>query len=293
MRAISLLLCACSSALWAQTIMGGSGSKPGVRFRYETRIEPESPGQKLTGFGAGGIVVASNFHRYMLDTDSKKYFGYDLSIDPEPGGMFRVTFQPLSLSPAKLELNPAEWNQIPLPPMPAPQIVRNRDVIALDLFVHPATGQKIVDYLFIQDDRPGLRLPSGPPRDYTVDDVPIMLSKMRLSVNGKQIEQWDGSMSGAAVFFYLPGRGRQVFSLAPNAELGFHRAGEVRGSSLTIAWGGDTYQIECDGPIAPGGGVFHLYVYPDPSWRPRRNAGEFLLGASDARSLVRASRSAR
>jgi len=286
MRVTSLLIllaCACSGA---QVVMSGSGSKTGVYFRYETRIEPELSGQKITGFG-GGLFVDGGFHRFLSDTTTRKYFGYDLSIDPQPGEMFRVTFEPLSLSAEKLRLEPAGgWSQISLPLLPAPQMVRSRDTIAVDLFVHPGTGQKIVDYLFIQDDRRAFRLPSGPPRDYTVDDVPIALNKLRLTVNGKQVDESGGGISGAAVYFYLPNYGRFVFSLAPHEQLGFRKAGEVRGSTLTITWGNDTFVLDCDGPIAPGGGVFHLYVFHEPSWRPR-GPDSFQLGASSARSLVR------
>ena len=279
---LMLLSCACS---YGQVIMSGSGGKPGIYFHYETRIEPELPGQKLTGFGRGGIIVGAGFHRYMTDDTTRKYFGYDLSIEPEPGGMFRVTVQPLSLSAEKLKLS--GWSQVPLPLLPSPQMVHTRDTIALDLFVHPGTGQKIVDYLFIQDDRVSLRLPSGPPRDYTIDDVPITLSRLRLTWNGKRVGEWEGSMSGTAVYFYLPNHGRFVFSLAPHEQLGYRKAGEVRGRTLTINWGNDTFAIVCDGPIAPGDGVFNLYVYHDPSWRPRGGPDAFHLGASDAASFVR------
>ncbi|MEX2264304.1 MAG: hypothetical protein WD696_20285 [Bryobacteraceae bacterium] len=278
-----LLSCACSGA---QVIMSGSGSKQGVHFRYETRVEPELPGQKVSGLGRGGLVVGTGFHRFLSDDTTKKYFGYDLAIEPQPGGIFRVAFQPLSLGAEKLGLAPeGGWSQLPLPRLPSPQMVRSRDTIAVDLFTHPSTGQKIVDYLFIQDDRRE-RLPSGPPRDYTVEDVPITLSKLRMSMNGSLVDESGGGISGEAVYFYLPNRGRFVFSLAPNEKLGFSKAGEVRGSTLTITWGNDTFVLACDGPIAPGGGVFNLYVYHDSSWRPRSGADTFHFGASSARSLV-------
>ncbi|MCC6860827.1 MAG: hypothetical protein IT158_19825 [Bryobacterales bacterium] len=302
MRAISLLVLLACAGQGAQVIMSGSGSKPGagskpgVRFRYETRIEPELPGRKPAGFGGGGLVAGAGFHRYLTDGIAKKYFGYDLAIDPEPDNSFRVVFQPLSLSPERLGLAPANaWSQIPVPRLPAPLSVHSRDVIALDLLVHPGTGQKIVDYLFIDDDRAVVRLPSGPARDYRVEDVPITLGKVRLSVNGGQaVDTGSGSISGTAVFFDLPDRGRFILSLAPNEELGFRKAGEIRGDTMTIRWGSETYLLESDGPIAPGGGVFNLYVYHDPGWRPGGSWGAsdqgLFFGASDARSLVRRGR---
>ena len=286
MRITSMLVLAACTCSAAQVMMSGTGSKGGVYFRYETRIEPEMPGQRITGFG-GGLFVDTAFHRFLTDTTAKKYFGYDLSLQSEPGGTFQVAFHPLSVSAEKLRLAPADaWSLLSLPRLPSPQIARSGDTIAVDLFVHPGTGQRIVDYLFIQDERTVVRLPSGAPRDYTIDDVPMTLSKMRLTVNGKSVDEWGGGMSGTAVFFYLPRHGRFVFTLVPHEELGFRKAGEVRGNALTINRGSDTFVFDCDGPIAPGGGVFNVYVYHDATWRPR-GADEFQFGASTARSLVR------
>ena len=227
-------------------------------------------------------------HRYMLDGNGRKYFGYDLSIAPVSSGTFRVSFRPLSLGTEEMGLKPAgAWSEMPLPQLPAPQVVHTGDTIVLDLFVHPLTGQKIVDYLFIGDDRL-VRLPDGAPRDFTVDDAPLRLAEMRVTVNGKKIEGWTGGASGETVFFYVPGQGRYLFSLAPHADLGFRKAGEVRGSTLTVTWGSDALRFDCSGPIAPGGGAFNVYVYCDRDWRPAQGMPDaFVWGGGDTRRLLR------
>jgi len=285
MRTTSLLLLFACLSSGAQVIMSGTGSKHGVQFRYETRVEPEIPGLKLSGFDGGGLVAGAGFHRFIADRTARKYYGYDLLIEPQGEG-FRVAMQPLSLSAEKLGLKgPGEWSPLPLPPLPAPMTVRPGAVIALDLFVHPRTKQKIVDYLFIQDGTSPWQ-PKGPPRDFAVEDAPITISKFKLSVNGKKDAEWDGAMSGTFVYLYLPDRGRFVFSLAPNRQDGFRRAGEVRGGMLRYEWNGDTFEMQCGDPVAPGGGVFHLYVHHDPSWRPRSGGESFQLGAQAGGSLV-------
>jgi hypothetical protein len=287
MRIISVLVflaCAHSSA---QVIMNGTGGLQDTRVRFETRIEPELPGQEITAFGGGMVVAPTGFHRYMTDSTTKKYFGYDLSIEPEPGEMFQVSFHLLSLSAKKLGLElPVGWTPLAMPRLPQPQMVRAGDTIVLDLLTQTKTGQKIVDYLFIQEDEHTVRLPSGEPRDYTADDVPLVLNNLRMTVNGRAVEQ-GGSFAGTAGFFYLAGHGRFAFTLAPNQELGFRKAGEVRGNTLTFAWGGDTFVLACDGSIAPGGGVFNLYAYRDDAWRPPAGSGTFFFGAGSARSIVR------
>jgi hypothetical protein len=133
-----------------------------------------------------------------------------------------------------------------------------------------------------------LRLAEGDPRDFTINDVPLTLMSAKISLNGKQLESMGtGSISGEAVYFYLPGHGRYVMSLAPNLELGFRKLGEVRGSRITFRNGNDTWTIDCPLPVAPGGGVFNLYVYPDPAWRPSTGRDTYHLGASSARSMIR------
>ena len=214
MKTVSLLCLFAALSPGAQVIMGGLASRGEFRFRYETRVEPELPGQNLTGFGAGGIIVEHAFHRYMLDSGSKRYFGYDLAAEPAPGGAYRLSIRPLSLSAGKVGVK-GDWREIPLPSLPPPQTVRAGDTVALDLFVHPGTGQKLVDYLFIQDERdPGFRLATGAPRDFTIADVPLTLRKPRFSVNGRRVQEVGASLSGPLMSFYLPGHGRLRFALA-------------------------------------------------------------------------------
>ncbi len=288
MRTISLLVLLACAHSSAQVIMNGAGGLQGIRVRFETRIEPELPGQEVTGFGGGMLVAPTGFHRYMTDSTSKKYFGYDLSIEPEPGEMFQVSFHLLSLTVEKLGLEPpGSWTPLALPRLPQPQAVRAGDTIVLDLFTQTKTGQKIVDYLFIQEDQHTVRLPSGEPRDYTADDAPLVLNNVRMTVNGNAVEQAGGSFAGTAGFFYLAGHGRFAFTLAPNQELGFRKAGEVRGNTLTFTWGGDTFVFTCDGPIAPGDGVFNLYAYRDDAWRPPAGSSTFFFGAGSAHFVVR------
>jgi hypothetical protein len=290
MRAISVFLFGVWSCASAEVIMGGSGTKGAVSFSYETRIEPELAGQKLSGLGSGGLVVDTAFHRFLTDLHAKRYFGYDVTIDPAPDGKFRVTFSPLSIDAKRLQLDqPNLWRQIPVPLLPQPVLVgsqKDREQIAVDLFVHPVTGQKIVDYLSIGGHGASSRLPSGAPRDFTVDDVPITLTRPRVSLNGKLVEAMAGGISGEAVYLYIPGHGRYAFSLAANASLGFRKAGEVRGGKLTFTWGADNVNFDCDEPVAPGGGVFNLYVRHEPAWRPR-GKDQLELGASSASAMIR------
>ena len=109
---------------------------------------------------------------------------------------------------------------------------------------------------------------------------------IRISLNGTVLDastRFGGSISGAALWFYLPERGRFVMSLLPNPKLGFRRAGEVSNSSLTFTEGRERYDIQSTSRIVPAGGRFNLYVLHDPKWRPTRVLSNLplIVGAAD------------
>ena len=60
-----------------------------------------------------------------------------------------------------------------------------------------------------------------------------------------------------------------IFVLQRLPVLGFQKAGEIRGSSLTFTAGADAITFECSGPIAPGYAPYNLYVLSNPGWKPK------------------------
>jgi len=275
LRTSSLLLTACLGMHAAQLMMSGSGSQGRVAFRYETRIEPEIPGQKVNEFG-GGILVAKGFHRFVYDKTAKIYYGYDLVIEPRPSGQFLVIFQPLSTLPEMLRRD-GPWTALPLLRMPPMQTVAKGDTIAIDLFLRPATGQKIVDYLLIDENTPAT------PDVMRPEAGQIRLSGAKVTRNGRLVtqEQPGGGLKGGVVYLYVPGAGRYLFTLSPALELGFRKTGEIRGTRLTASWGDDRVEVECENEITPGEAPQQVYVFHDPGWRPESQPEVFHSGASD------------
>jgi hypothetical protein len=179
-----------------------------------------------------------------------------------------------------------------LPRGPQIQTLRGGETVAVDLLVNPSSGHKVVDYLTISGEQREVVTAEGPAHTFSAEDAPLNLYQLRISINGELVPStanMGGGISGTAIGFYLPGKGRFVLSLAPRETLGFRRAGEVRGSTLTFTAGSDTYRVNCNGRIAPGEGVYHLYVYHNPSYRPKNPipADAFGIEAGDATSLVR------
>jgi hypothetical protein len=282
-------------------IMSGNASRKDFSFSWETRLEPPSP--PIAEGLAGGIVTGqSAMHRIITDASGHRYFGYDMVTEHlDQANTYLVTFRPLSIGPEKVPWTDLTgWTMLPIPGYPAPQTVHAGDTIALDLFTNAATGQKIVDYIHMEplarrvvDEyvrRLGVHTVSATPRDFSIEDAELRMNQPRLSVNGIVLEpaSFGGGLSGAAAWFYLPDHGRYIFSLAPHLQLGFQKAGQVNGASLKFTVGDVTFTLDCSDRIAPGSDPYNLYVFHDPTWRPRqadRNA-PFLFGSADRAELL-------
>ncbi|MCY4588205.1 MAG: hypothetical protein OXB98_19420 [Bryobacterales bacterium] len=265
----------------------GATNRAKIHVQFEARLEPSGDRTQARRLGGGG-VMASDYviHRYMQDRSHKTYFGYDIAVEPlQDGSTLRVSILPLSAGPERLGLeNPETWKKLAPPRYPPPQWVRSGDTLAFDLFVNPETGQKLVEYvLFGRNHR--RETVAGPARDFTVHDAEIRLRAPRLVVNGTLAEataSMDGMISGPFVKLYWAPKGQFTFSLVPHPELGFRKLGEVRGSTAAFESGGDSYELNSEGKIAPGSAAFNLYVLHDPDYRPPIYRGtEFFMGASD------------
>ena len=284
------LLCALAKAEPLTVMRAGATTKAKIHVQFEARLEPSGDRTQVRRLGAGGVIVSDHvIHRYMQDRSHKTYFGYDIAVEPlEDGSTLRVSILPLSIGPERLPLeNPATWKRLAPPQYPAPQSVRMGDTLAFDLFVNPETGQKLVEYvLFGRNHR--METVPGPVRDFTIHDAEIRLRAPRLVVNGKLAEATasvDGTISGAFVKLYWAPKGQFTFSLVPHPELGFRKLGVVRGSTAAFESGGDSYELNCEGKIAPGYSAFNLYVLHDPDYSPPTpppyEVPEFFMGASD------------
>jgi hypothetical protein len=224
-------------------IDGGGVSREKFGFYWETRISPATP-PVAEGFSTGTTDSMGVIHRIMLDRSGRTYFGYDVLIDVLPeANSYRMTFRPLVMtSTLAQDWSMDRWSVwIPLsaPRFPSPQNVRSGAILELTLLTNSGTGQRIVDYLSVQEPlqprSPFLRLPderdfsyaTGAPRDITTSDVELRLRAPRLSVNGKEdpssIRRIDEA-AGTYVWIYVQNHGRFILSLSPHLQ----QNGEIR-----------------------------------------------------------------
>lgn len=284
-------------------IDGGVVSREKFGFHWETRIAPATP-PLAEGFSTTTTDSMGVIHRVMLDRSGRTYFGYDVLIDVLPeANTYKVTFKPLVMTSTLAQGwsmdRWSEWIPLSAPRFPPPPSVRSGEILELTLLTNSGTGQRIVDYLSVQE--PVRTVPqfsfqpppakrdfsyaTGVPRDITTSDVELRIRDPRLSVNWKQDPSTNTrteETAGTYIWIYVQNHGRFILSLSPHP--GFSKAGEVRGSNLTFIDGADKYMISAASRIAPGQAAFNLYVLHQPDWKPTypfADLSAFNMGAED------------
>lgn len=256
-------------ALQAQQMRSATWSTDRFLLRYRTMLEPPRPGSPELNIGGGGVDDSTTNHRVLMDPHQKKYFGYDLRVDPLGGGRFNVILKPLTMTDQNLRFFGIDtgWSQIPLPSYPNAIPLNDGETVAFNLLINPATGQKIVEYVTVNSPS---KNPSVAARDLQLGDVQMSLNSPRLRINGKNWT-WNtgdahGEVNGPVLWIYIPDRGRFLFSFTPHD--GYHKAGEVRGRTMKFTWNGQAYELETQAKILSGDGTWNLYVNQDAGYRP-------------------------
>jgi hypothetical protein len=280
----------------------GTASHGGFDFIWETRLEPPVP---PLSDDLGMIVLETPpniMHRVMIDRGARVYFGYNARIDVLSGGHFRVTLGALTMTPQLEKLlgeNANTWRMLPSPRFPPAQVIEAGDILELPLLTNSGWGQRLTDYVTVRDsaartfDSPSREaaVAPGAPRDFTVEDVELRLSRPTVTVRTKTASGGSGrqgevvgDFTGSVLWLYVPYRGRYLLSLQPRADLGFRKAGDIRGSTMRFTDGATTYNLGSAARIAPGQSAFNLYVLLQKDWKPtypHANLDTFHVGAVD------------
>jgi hypothetical protein len=286
-----VLACVCGFVLTAETQTFESGSitsttnGSAVKVQYSTVSEPPLKRGGRLAFGGGFSFDAKSIHRWMLNKGEHTYFGYDLIVEPAAGSGCRVTILPLSLSADEIrrtERGPeidSSWKSMDLPSYPDPQIAQADQSVALDLMATPDGKQKITDYLQTACNLqvPTAATDSGPARDFTVDDMELNVSAGSLYVNGGSVGGTPvvGDANGAVIWFYFPGKGRFLVSIAPHNGYNFQRAGTVKRNIIAFDFAGDHYEVRASHPIASERAIFNAYVMFDGTYQPKGSNAAF------------------
>jgi hypothetical protein len=235
------------------------------------------------------VMLADNHvvHRVLVDAEGGFVFGYDLVVEPLAATkQFKVSVKPMSAQfeeelRARQQQQPsagtkrAVGQNVSTLPRPADaQLIDDGDAFALDLLVNPQTGVKIVDVVKVSFDR--ARLWSAPPRsmplrDFTLGNVELAMRDYKLTINGEPVgsrrSKPASGFAGALVWFYVPERGRFIFSLTPHEGYDFQKVGRIENNKISFTLGGDLYEWTSSAPVVgTGDGNWNLWVLHDAGY---------------------------
>ncbi|RPI19778.1 MAG: hypothetical protein EHM61_28145 [Acidobacteria bacterium] len=202
---------------------------------------------------------------------------YEFQARPVPDreGLYEITLRPHQLTPEQAALWRIDRNLIDakfLQKYPAPFVVKDSEVIAIELAENPNTGQKLVDYFLVSKGKPFLRSnlerKAAQARDFRVEDVEISVVDYDLRRNESSVYRSGGGCAGRYVWISIPGVGRFTFTLAPPpAGTGFEQTALASGEQITFRHGEDLYEWLSKQKIVPGEGVFNVWMkFDQPGW---------------------------
>jgi hypothetical protein len=275
-----LVLCGGAVAALAQNTTGQQIARVrgGGFVAFKTTTEPAAAQE----FSFSSAETESNVvHRVLIDKTGKFYFGYDLEIEPVlETRQFRVRVLPLSPEFDEQLKGRKDFKAKPLDPKSKlagisessrMEILNDGDGVALDILFNPETKVKIVDLISVSYDYLSLRetpVSNSPARDYTLNDVELKVSDYKLYLNGELVAggKATGGYGGPVIWFYVPGRGRFILSIAPHDGYEFRKIGTVEHNKVSFTIGSDHYEWVSSRPIIGSGGNWNLWVLHDATY---------------------------
>jgi hypothetical protein len=248
-----------------------------VGFRSETSEPSKTPPDvnSLAALLYSQAFAGQNriIHRVLTDAQQNVVFGYDLWISADPVmKTFSVAVLPADEAFRRNFLKDVNATFTTFPKSTGPQMLDDGDAVSLELLVNKESGVKIIDVVSVTFDRSRLRenqLETAP-KDFTLDAVALAVKNYRLSINGSVVSKSKSSIgaSGALLWFYVPERGRFIFSLVPREGYQFEKIAVLDEDKIEFTLNGERYEWHSAAPILPGGGYWYLWVLHDISYTP-------------------------
>lgn len=217
-------------------------------------------------------------HRVLTDADQRVIFGYDLWVNSDPiTRKFRLAVMPADEAFRRTFLKESSSSRTAdsfatFPKSIAPQTLDDGDAVSLELLVNQQLGMKIVDVVKVTFDRAKLRetTPENQPRDFSLDAVSLAIKSYQLMIDGKLVGRSKSTIgySGSLLWFYVPDRGRFIFSLVPREGYSFQKVGLLEGNKIEFVMNGEHYEWVSGAEILPNGGAWNLWVLYDSRYTP-------------------------
>jgi hypothetical protein len=143
--------------------------------------------------------------------------------------------------------------------------------------VNQESGAKIIDVVSVTFDRSTLRdsYHESAPKDFTLDAVALEMKNYSLLIDGTLVSKSKSTIgcSGALLWFYVPERGRFIFSLLPREGYDFEKIAVLDGNKIEFTVDGERYEWLSGASILPNEGTWNLWVLHDKQYTPLFGAG--------------------
>ena len=249
-------------------------------------IPPETGDRQISFQGSQGTGIPGQYglYRWIKFADGRTV-AYELVILPsKQPDLFEVALKPALLSPERLsawKIDPASIDTRFLQKYPVPFTLGESEILAIEVAENKRTGQKFVDYYMVTRGAPFLRADlekiEQEAREFRAEDAEISVMDFDLRVNGTSLQRSGGGVRGKFIWINIPDVGRFTFTLTPPPQsAGFEPKALVKGKQILFRVGEDRYEWLAKEQIAPGSGIYYLWMRHDPSQDSR-----FVRGASD------------
>ncbi len=233
--------------------------KGGIWVAFSAEVTSDGPSLSNAESFVGRAECEGNvIHRTFTDSAGRIYFGYDMVVEKLEGERMRVSVRRLSTDTAALFFtNP-----------PAPAVVSDGDRVELDVMEHYRGQAKAVDRFLLSSRGKPEAMPhaSSPPRDLTIADIWLQVSKYVIKRNGITIEtSRASSLGGSVLIASLPADGAVVLSLAPTPGYDFKKVAVADNDRIVFSIGNNRYEWISSKPIIQHGGTWNVWMYHDPS----------------------------
>lgn len=253
-----------------------------VAFRSETsapgsKSEPSSNSPAALLYSQ--TIAGENriIHRVLTDAQQNVIFGYDLLVSADPvTRKFSLVVLPADEAFRRTflkDFTPSKPNGpfATFPKSTTAQSLDDGDAVSLELLVNQESGVKIVDVVKVTFDRSTLResQPESLPKDFTLDAVALAVKNHQLLIDGTLVSKSKSSgCAGALLWFYVPERGRFIFSLVPRDGYNFEKIAVLDGNKIEFTVNGERYEWVSGASILPNGGTWNLWVLHDTKYTP-------------------------
>lgn len=234
-----------------------------IHVWIEHRIDPPVSPLRSASYGGGGFAGQNAGGLYggsYVHDGSQTFYAYAYNLQLLDKGQMSLSFAMIAPSHVQRMFQPFKMarNLQSPPSLPAPQTITLGQPVEITLT--EAGGERLYDRITFSS-----AAPTRAPRQMT---GAMRMEDPKVYINGNLAAEDPGfSASGPTLWIHVPGQGRYLIALDPQANPRFTLAGTVEGTMLRFTSNGDAFRLESSTPLAAGGSrpvfIYHQQSFED------------------------------